>query len=313
MTDLSSPLRLATRSSPLALRQVDLVAACLASTSGAGAPRRGVAVEVLTVETAGDISLGVPIHAIGGRGVFVKEVDDAVLAGRADASVHSAKDLPASLADGLVIAAYLPRGDPRDALVGLPLSKLRAGAVVASGSVRRRAQLGWIRPDLRFVELRGNMATRLSRVPPGGAAVVAMAALARLGLGASAAQVLSVTEMLPQVGQGTVAVCCRAEDSPVLRALQAIDDPSTRAEVESERAWLRAVGGGCDAPVGAHAHSVQGELIHLEAMIASLDGHVVVRDAMTGPKPETLGLALAARLLDERGGRALLDEGGLAR
>ncbi len=313
MTDSIPVLRLATRSSPLALCQVDLVAAALAGERRAGVQPGGVAVEVLTVETAGDIACSVPIHAIGGRGVFVKEVDDAVLAGRADASVHSAKDLPASLAGGLVVAALLPRGDPRDALVGLPLSELRAGAVVASGSVRRRAQLGWIRPDLRFVELRGNMATRLSKVPAGGAVVVAMAALARLGLGASVAQVLSRAEMLPQVGQGAVAVCCRDDDLLVLHALQAIDHPSTRAAVESERAWLRAVGGGCDAPVGAHARCLQGDLIQLEAMIASLDGHVVVREAMTGPEPEALGMALAARLLDERGGRALLDEGGLAR
>lgn len=306
-------LRLAARTSPLALLQVDLVVAALAeSARSAKRPPSATApvVEVVGLDTAGDRRFELPIHAIGGLGVFVKEVDDAVLAGRADASVHSAKDLPSSTSGGLVIAAYLPRADPRDALVGTPLSLLGTGAVVASGSVRRRSQLAWLRPDLRFVDLRGNIATRLERVPPGGAAVVAMAALVRLGLAGRAAQVLSTTEMLPQVGQGAVAVCCRSDDAPVLAAIRAIDDARTRAEVESERAWLRAVGGGCDAPVGAYAHCLPGGAVHLEAVIASLDGHVLVRDALTGSEPEALGAALASRLLQQCGGRELLGESG---
>jgi len=319
VADLSSskvPIRLATRSSPLALRQVELVAAALAAARAAApaAPGATVAQSPVTpvaLETSGDLRPDVPIAAIGGRGVFVREVDEAVLAGRADASVHSAKDLPSSIPDSLVIAAYLARADPRDALVGSPLSALAPAAVVASGSVRRRAQLAWLRPDLRFVELRGNIATRLAKVPAGGAVVVAMAALERLALSGSAASVLSTTEMLPQIGQGAIAVCCRPDDIEVVAALEAIDHAPTRAAVESERAWLRAVGGGCEAPVGAYGRCLDDGRLHLEAMIASLDGHVLVREAMTGSEPDELGRALAARLLDECGGRSLLEQAGV--
>jgi hydroxymethylbilane synthase len=296
---LVAPLRLATRSSELARLQVDLVAAAL----GEALP-----VEAVALETAADRRKDVPIHSIGGRGVFVKEVDEAVLAGEADASVHSAKDIPSLLGAGLVIAAYLPRADARDALVGTPLSELAAGALVASGSVRRRAQLAWLRPDLRFAELRGNMKTRLGKVPPGGAVVVAMAALVRLGLADRASHVFSTLEMLPQIGQGAIAVCCRPEDAEVLACLGEIDDHVTRAEVECERAWLRAVGGGCDSPVGAHARQLTDGRLRLDAVIASLDGHVLVRETMTGSDAETLGQALAAEILDRRGGRSVLEQ-----
>jgi hydroxymethylbilane synthase len=305
-------MRLATRSSPLALVQVDLVAAALAAAEAGAAAG---AVERVALNSTGDLRLDIPIASIGGRGVFVKEIDDAVLSGRAEASVHSAKDLPSSVSDGLVIGAYLPRGDPRDALVGKPLGELCAGAVVASGSVRRRAQLAWLRPDLRFAELRGNMATRLDKVPEGGAVVVAMAALERLGLTARAAQVLSTTEMLPQIGQGAIAVCCRSDDAVTLGRLAAIDHAPTRREVEAERAWLRSVGGGCDAPVGAFARCVPDEAagpdrVRLEAMIASPDGHVLVRDSMTGADSEALGGSLARHLLEDCGGQALLEQAG---
>jgi hydroxymethylbilane synthase len=314
-------MRLATRSSPLALLQVDLVAAALAlAVAGGGGWGGAGAVERLALNSAGDLRRDVPIAALGGQGVFVKEIDDAVLSGRAEASVHSAKDLPSSVSGGLVIAAYLPRADPRDALVGRRLGDLAAGAVVASGSVRRRAQLAWLRPDLRFAELRGNMATRLEQVPEGGAVVVAMAALDRLGLSARADQVLSTTEMLPQIGQGAIAVCCRPDDEATLEALGAIDHAPTRREVEAERAWLRSVGGGCDAPVGAFARCVPAgtgagtpdtpDTVLLEAMIASPDGHVLVRDSMNGTDPEALGRSLARHLLEDCGGRALLEQAG---
>jgi len=322
---LSRPLRLATRSSELALVQVDLVNAALAALAGpdagvaghaghAGREEAGLAggevTEAVKVHTAGDLRKDVPIHAIGGRGVFVKEVDEAVLEGAADASVHSAKDIPSVLREGLVVAAYLPRADARDALVGTPLSELVAGALVATGSVRRRAQLAWLRPDLRFAELRGNIATRLAKVPPGGAVVVAMAALVRLGLTDRTSHIFSITEMLPQIGQGAIAVCCNSEDARVIACLAGIDDAVTRAEVECERAWLRAVGGGCDAPVGSHAcHQPDGRL-RLDAVIASLDGHVLVRESMTGSDPENLGRALAAEILDACGGRSILGQAG---
>jgi hydroxymethylbilane synthase len=325
------PIRLATRGSPLAMTQTELVMAAL---RGAGIPA-----EPVVVETSGDRLKDVPIHAIGGQGVFVKEVDAAVLDGSADASVHSAKDLPSSppppsgasdsvTAGGgsratdpaggippgeLPIAAVLPRGDPRDALVGVPLEAMRAGARVATGSVRRRAQLAWLRPDLCFAELRGNVTTRLEKVPAGGAVVVAMAALVRLGLKGRAAQVLSTREMLPQVGQGAVAVCCRPEDSEMLSLLGTIDDRGARVTLSAERAWLAATGGGCDLPVGAHATLDAGGTIALEAMIASLDGHVLVRQGQSGDDAEVLGTALARSMLSAGGGRALLEQEALAR
>ena len=154
------------------------------------------------------------------------------------------------------------------------------------------------------------MATRLSKVPPGGAVVVAMAALVRLAMADRASHVFSTIEMLPQIGQGAIAVCCRAEDAGVIACLGEIDDAGTRAEVECERAWLRAVGGGCDSPVGAHACRLPDGRLRLDAVIASLDGHVLVRETMTGSDPETLGQALAAEILDRCGGRSVLGVAG---
>jgi hydroxymethylbilane synthase len=227
-----------------------------------------------------------------------------VVGGRACIAVHSAKDLPSQLDEEMTIGAYLPRADPRDALVGGTLRSLGAGARIATGSVRRRAQLAWLRPDLTFEDLRGNIARRLEKVPAGGAVLVAMAALDRLGLSERASQVLSPAEMLPQVGQGAVALCCRADDGGTRALLASVDDAPTRLAVEAERAWLAGVGGGCDLPVGAYCE-VDGSKLTLEAMIASLDGHVVIRSSMAGQAPLELGAALAADLL-ERGGQSLL-------
>jgi hydroxymethylbilane synthase len=333
-------MRLATRGSPLALVQAELVVAALLAA--------GARAELVVVKTSGDLRKDVPIHALGGQGVFVKEVDAAVIDGSADASVHSAKDLPSSSPPGptsgrgdhhdassfgdgrdrldgsdedegepvageLPIAAVLPRSDPRDALVGETLGRLKAGARIATGSVRRRAQLAWLRPDLVFEELRGNMSRRLEKVPPGGAVVVAMAALLRLGLQDRATEVLTTREMLPQVGQGAIAVCCRPGDGEALSLLASIDDSGSRAAVTAERAWLRATGGGCDLPVGAHARLGPGGAIELEAMIASLDGHVIVREQRSGDDPEALGADLASSMLTAGGGRALLEPSGATR
>ena len=184
----------------------------------------GLAVELVLITTSGDQRRDVPVWELGGQGVFVKEVQAAVLDGRADLAVHSAKDLPSWTAEGLVLEAVLERADARDALVGSRLADLQPGALVATGSVRRRAQLAWVRPDLTFAGLRGNIGTRLDRVPDGGAVVVAAAALARLGLLGRAAEILPPAIMLPQVGQGAIAVECRAGDGDTRAALAAIDD-----------------------------------------------------------------------------------------
>jgi hydroxymethylbilane synthase len=249
-----------------------------------------LAVELVPVTTAGDRAAEVPVWEIGGRGVFVGEVQAAVLAGRADAAVHSAKDLQPVEAPGLCLAATPERGDPRDALVGCRLSDLRPGSVVATGSQRRRAQLAALRPGLVFEALRGNIATRLERVPAGGALVMAAAALERLGLSPRPMEVLGTDVMLPQVAQGAIAVECRADDEGTRAVLQRLDDVATRAAVDAERAFLAFVGGGCDLPVAAHATVLAGGLLRVEALLAAPDGSTVVRRSAEGPCARGLDL-----------------------
>ncbi len=243
----SGRLRLATRGSAQATAQALAVAVALE------AAHPGLTVELVLVETSGDRRADVPLHTIGGQGVFVKEVQQAVLDQRADVAVHSAKDLPSTAAPGLHLAAYCARRDPRDALVGAALDELAQGATVATGSVRRRAQLAAVRPDLAFVELRGNIHTRLGRIPAGGAIVMAVAALEILELTDRIAEVLPVEVFVPAPGQGCVAVECRADDDATTALLAAVDHPATRRSVSAERAFLAELGTGCSLPVGAFA------------------------------------------------------------
>jgi hydroxymethylbilane synthase len=266
-------VRLATRGSQQASTQAQAVADQLHEATGRAA-------ELVIVETTGDRRQDVPLHVIGGQGVFVKEVQQAVLAGRADAAVHSAKDLPSVSAEGLVLAAYTRRRDPADALVGRSLDELAEGATVATGSVRRRAQLGLVRPDLQFVELRGNIATRLGRIPDDGAIVMAVAALEVLGQTDRVAERLDPVTFVPAVGQGCVALEVRADDDETIALLASIDDHSTRHAVEVERAFLAELGAGCSLPVGAHAAdgrlhtflaSTDRQGRHVELIVASDD------------------------------------------
>lgn len=288
-------LRAATRRSPLARWQAAHVAALLATAFP------GLTVELVGVETEGDQRLDVPIAEIGGKGVFAKEVQRAVLDGHADFAVHSAKDLPAVTVDGLVLAAVPERADAHDALVGARLADLPPGAVVATGSQRRRAQLARLRPDLTFRELRGNMASRLSKVPEGGAIVVAVAAFVRLDLAEHLTEVLSVDAMIPQVGQGALAVECRADDAAVRALLGAIEHAPSRRRVDAERAFLVELGGDCDLPAGAHARfeGVQpsGPLV-LDAFLAGSGraGAPYVRHQASADDPVELGTAAARHL-----------------
>jgi hydroxymethylbilane synthase len=244
---------------------------------------------------------------MGGRGVFVREVQAAVLAGRADAAVHSAKDLQPVPHPGLCLAAVPFRGDPRDVLVGEALSQLRRGATIATGSQRRRAQLAFLRPDLRFESLRGNISTRLARVPPGGAVVVAMAALTRLGLDPTPMDVLSVEVMVPQVAQGALAVECRLDDVASLDLLRPLNEPSSRCCVDTERSFLAAIGGACDLPVAGHATATPEGRLHLEGLLAAPDGSAVVRRRATGPWSDGTRLgAEVAEMVLAAGGRALM-------
>ena len=288
-------LRAATRGSRLARAQTDLVMELL-----------GVDAEPVVVDTVGDRRTDVPIWELGGRGVFVKEVQAAVLDGRADFAVHSAKDLPSSTPDGLTIAAVPERADARDALVGQRFDSLPPGARIATGSVRRRAQLAWLRPDLTFAGLRGNIDTRLAKAGDFAAIVVAVAALDRLGRTSDVTDVLPPGLMVPQVGQGALAIECRAGDDATFAELAAIEHAPSRRAVDAERAWLREVGGGCDLPVGAYA-TVSGDGgVTLTAMIGTSDGRVVMRDTDSGDEPVELGRRLARHLLDDAGGSSLL-------
>jgi len=264
----SRVLRLATRGSAQASAQATAVAEAIAQATDHE-------VELVFVETSGDVRADVPLHTIGGQGVFVKEVQRAVLDGRADLAVHSAKDVPSTPADGLVIGAFTHRRDPRDALVGRRLDELDEGAVVATGSVRRRALLVRARPDLAFAELRGNIGTRLTRIPEGGAIVMAVAALEILGMTDRIAEALPVDDFVPAVGQGCVAVECRTDDTDALAALAAVDHAPTRHAVETERAFLAELGSGCSLPVGAH---VAGARMH--TFLADVERGISVADEL---------------------------------
>ena len=269
----------------------------------------GREIEEVVVSTVGDRNTDVPIHTMGGKGVFVKEVQAAVLDGRADFAVHSGKDLPAITPDGLVLACVPARADERDALVGSTWDTLATGARVATGSVRRRAQLAWHRPDLVFSELRGNIQTRLGKLESGGfdAIVMAAAALDRLelDLGGTPVDRLDPSIMLPQVAQGALAIECRADDADTIAALEAIEDLASRRLVDAERAFLDELGGDCDLPAGAHAVAV-GDQIELTGMLSSLDGRVLIRERRVGDDGDSLGRGVARFLLDDSGGRDLL-------
>ena len=288
-------LRIATRASRLALWQAERVAGLL----GGGA-------ELVCVSTTGDERTDVPISQIGGTGIFVKEVQQAVLDGRADLAVHSAKDLPSETAAGLVLASVPERADPRDALVGARLDDIPAGGRIGTGSVRRQAQLAALRPDLHFESLRGNIETRIAKAAGLDAVVVAVAALVRLGLADRATEILEPAAMLPQVAQGALAVECRADDAATAGRLAALEDPAVRRAVDAERAFLRRLGGGCDLPCGALAEALTDGTVAVEVLLATLDGKTVLRVHHQGADPESVGAEAARILLDERGGRELL-------
>jgi len=285
-------VRIATRASALARWQAERVAALL-----------GGDAELVLVTTEGDRDQVSELHDIGGRGVFTREVQRAVLDGRADVAVHSAKDLESTTPDGLVLAAVPERADPRDALVGSTLAGLPAGARVGSGSVRRRAQLAHARPDLVFGPLRGNIGTRLARRAAAGydAVVVAYAALERLGLAAEATEVLEPEVMLPQAAQGALAVECRSDDDVTRDRLVGIDDLVAHRAVTAERAFLAVLaasepGGGCTIPCGALADGAAAT-VEVEALLATADGRTVRRARAADADPRSAGRAVAAELL----------------
>lgn len=290
-------LRIATRGSALALWQAHHVAHLISLV----APE--VVVDIEIVSTEGDRRTDVPLAVIGGKGVFVKEVQAAVLDGRADLAVHSAKDLPAVTPDDLIIAAIPERADPRDVLVGGRLAQLAPGARVATGSPRRRAQLADLRPDLRFEELRGNIDTRLAKAADFDVIVMAKAALDRLDRHPNIVDPIDVDVMVPQVGQAALAIECRRSDVRLRRVLAALDHPASRLAVEAERAFLARLGGDCDLPAGAHAVVADGGVVTLTGVLADVDNRssAMVRFTSLGPDPIAVGTAVADHLLGDAG------------
>ena len=304
---MAERLRIATRGSPLALRQAELVAAGL---------RRawpGLTVELYPIRTSGDRLPQANLAAVGGKGLFVKEIEDALLAGQVEVAVHSLKDLPAGIPAGLELAAYPERDDPRDVLVtrtGEGLPGLPAGARVGTSSLRRKVQLLARRPDLQAEPIRGNVDTRLRKLDEGSydAVVLAAAGLRRLGLEPPGAVVLAPDEMLPAVGQGVLGVEARADDAGTRRLVAALDHPETRAAATAERTFLAAIGGSCTTPLAAYAWYAT-HVLWLSAFVATPDGSRALRYAKgAAAGPEELGREVAEWML-ERGADEIVREG----
>jgi len=303
----AAPLRIATRGSALALWQAHAVRDALL------ARHPDLAVEVQVVHTTGDRILDVPLARIGDKGLFTKELDEALLRGDADLAVHSLKDVPTQLPDGLAIAAVTERDDPRDVLLLPPgrsgsLSSLEPGARVGTSSLRRRAQLRAVRPDLEVIDLRGNLNTRLAKLDAGeyDAIILAAAGVNRLGWSDRIAAYLEPDRWLSAVGQGALAVVAREDDPRTARLLAPLHHPDTAGCVTAERAFLRALEGGCQIPIGALGTAQDGTL-RLDGLVADLEGAQVLRDVVQGSPQDAdqLGRRLAD-LLSQRGAVEIL-------
>lgn len=272
-----------------------------------------VTTEIEVIRTTGDVKTD-PLSVIGGKGVFTKELEDALLAGRVDLAIHSLKDLPTNLPDLLTVAAICEREDARDALVLREaqtidsLNDLPPGAVVGTSSPRRLAQLKFLRSDVVIKDLRGNVDTRLRKLDEGqyDALLLAAAGLRRLGLESRISTLISIEEMLPAVGQGAITIETRADDHATIALASSLNHAATQFACESERAFLRALGGGCQLPIAGYAVASPNELV-IEGLVADPDGHKVVRGKLMGPpaEAEELGGRLATQLRQQGGDRLL--------
>ena len=300
-------LRIGTRGSALALWQAEWVKSQLL------AGQQELMVELVVIKTTGDKILDVPLAMVGGKGLFVKEIEEALLDGRADLAVHSVKDMPAELPEGLHLAAMPPREDPRDALIsknGAGLDKLPHGARVGTSSLRRAAQLLHLRPDLRIETLRGNVDTRLRKLKTEGldAIVLAAAGLKRMELSRVISEYLEPERILPAVGQGALGIETRIADVFTNEIVASLIHQQTVITVRAERAFLKRLEGGCQVPIGAYA-TMEGETLILTGMVADLKGVRLIRKEMRGDarQPEVVGESLAEVVL-EAGGREILAE-----
>jgi hydroxymethylbilane synthase len=298
-------IRIATRASELALVQARYVADRIDRELGAST-------EIVALKTTGDRVQNVSLAKIGGKGLFVKEIDEALLDGRADVAVHSAKDLPAVLAEGIELIAFPPRADCRDALIareaGLTLGSLRVGARIGTGSARRAAQVKIHRPDVEIVPLRGNVATRLKKLDDHGldGVILACAGLDRLGLEGRIEERIPTDLLLPAIGQGALAIAVRSGD-PRCKDLAALNDPQTARAVSAERGFLLRMGGDCTTPLACLAEWTSAQTLRIRGLVAARDGSGVARDELEveTEEAESGGTRLAERIL-AAGGEELL-------
>ncbi|EGR0263648.1 hydroxymethylbilane synthase [Vibrio cholerae] len=301
-----TPIRIATRQSPLALWQANYVKDALM------AAHPGLQVELVTMVTRGDVILDTPLAKVGGKGLFVKELEIAMLEGRADLAVHSMKDVPVDFPDGLGLVTICEREDPRDAFVSNTYAKIEdlpSGAIVGTCSLRRQCQLKAARPDLVIKELRGNVGTRLSKLDAGeyDAIILAAAGLKRLELESRIRSFIEPEQSLPAVGQGAVGIECRVNDQRVRALLAPLNHADTADRVRCERAMNLTLQGGCQVPIGSYA-LLEGDNIWLRALVGEPDGSQIVRGEIRGPRTqaEQLGITLAEQLLSQ-GAKEILE------
>ncbi len=299
-------IHIGTRGSKLALWQAEWVKSRLEGL------HPGLAVELTVIKTKGDKILDVPLAKVGGKGLFVKEIEEALLADRIDLAVHSMKDMPSEIPDGLCIGAVPERESPMDALIsreGQTLDDLPRGARIGTSSLRRASQLRRVRPDIDIVPLRGNLDTRLRKLDEGqmAAIVLAAAGIRRLGLDERITQLLPPEIMLPAVGQGALCVETRHEDPEVAQLVAPMESPATRTAVTAERAFLHRLEGGCQVPIAGHA-TLEDDQLALTGLVSDLAGQTVFREMQTGPAAQAavIGRSLADQLLD-RGAKTVLD------
>ena len=299
-------IKIGTRGSMLALTQANWVKAKLRESDP------DLDVEVVVIKTKGDIMQDVALVKIGGKGVFVKEIEDALLEGEIDLAVHSMKDVPAILPDGLEIAVTPEREDPRDVLIGrgpLKFERLPHGARIGTGSLRRQCQLYHLYKDIDILALRGNLDTRIRKIETENlhGIIVAAAGMRRMGWTSRISHFIPTELMIPAVGQGVLALEVRQDDAPLKSILSFLDHERTRQAVTAERAFLKRLGGGCQLPIGAYAE-IKGNMIFINGLLGTTDGRTIVRNEFRGPVEagEELGIALAEDLL-ARGGKSILD------
>jgi hydroxymethylbilane synthase len=302
----SDAIRLGSRGSTLALWQAGHVKSEIERRVGCG-------VEIVKIKTTGDMILDVPLAKVGGKGLFVKEIEDALLSRRVDLAVHSMKDVPTELPEGLGIVCITKREDPRDAFLSVKYARfedLPRGATVGTSSLRRQTQLLGLRPDLAIGQLRGNLDSRIRKMEEGryDAIVLAAAGLRRLGWDRKIRQYLPAEMSLPAIGQGALGIEVRIDDSRTLDAVGFLNDRDTAVAVRAERGFLKRLEGGCQVPIAAHG-LVEGDAVRLSGLIGRPDGTEILRGSRSGSAgdPESIGVALADELL-ARGGKAILEE-----